>query len=151
MSVREQTIGSWPQSRMRIAFESLKTGKPENRVLTGGAVMLAGSVLVSLANFGYNIGVAHLLGPGDFSHTAAAVTLLMLASCINLAFQLVAAKLIAKAGDAGERAAVYQFLMRRAWISGIVLSALIVGASRWMASYLRMPSATLIVRLLTAS
>ena len=96
MSVREQAIGSWPQSRMRTAIETLKAGSSEGKVLTGSVVMLAGSVLVSLANFGYNIGVAHLLGPGDFSQAAAAVTLLMLASCINLAYQLVTAKLIAK-------------------------------------------------------
>jgi len=147
VSVREQALGSWPQSRMRVAFETLKAGGSEGKVFTGSVVMLAGSVLVSLANFGYNIGVAHLLGPGDFSHTAAAVTLLMLASCINLAYQLVAAKLIAKTTVPGERAAVYQYLMRRAWLVGLLLSATIVSTSRWIAAYLRMPSPTLIVLL----
>jgi O-antigen/teichoic acid export membrane protein len=132
---------------MRVAFETLKAGGSEGKVFTGSVVMLAGSVLVSLANFGYNIGVAHLLGPGDFSHTAAAVTLLMLASCINLAYQLVAAKLIAKTTVPGERAAVYQYLMRRAWLVGLLLSATIVSTSRWIAAYLRMPSPTLIVLL----
>lgn len=145
MSVREQVLGSWPQSRMRTAFETLRSGGSENQVFTGSVVMLAGSVLVSLANFGYNIGVAHLLGPGDFSHAAAAVTLLMLASCVNLAYQLVAAKLIAKTSVPGERAAVYQLLMRRAWLVGFGLAAVFVGASRWIASYLRMPSPTLVV------
>jgi O-antigen/teichoic acid export membrane protein len=147
VSVREQALGPWPQSRMRTAFETLKSTGSESKVLTGSAVMLAGSVLVSLANFGYNIGVAHLLGPGDFSHAAAAVTLLMLASCINLAYQLVAAKLIAKTPEPDKRAAVYQYLMRRAWLVGFGLSATIVGASRWIAGYLRMPSPTLIVLL----
>jgi O-antigen/teichoic acid export membrane protein len=145
VTVREQALGSWPQSRMRTAFATLRAGSSEGKVFTGGMVMLAGSVLVSLANFGYNIGVAHLLGPGDFSQAAAAVTLLMLASCINLAYQLVTAKLVAKTTVPGERAAVYQYLMRRAWLVGFGLSALIVGASRWIASYLRMPSPTLIV------
>ena len=45
----------------------------------------------------------------------------------------------------GERAAVYQHLMRRAWLVGFGLSACFVGASRWIAAYLRMPSPTLIV------
>jgi O-antigen/teichoic acid export membrane protein len=132
---------------MRTAIETLKAGSSGSRVFTGSVVMLAGSVLVSLANFGYNIGVAHLLGPGDFSQAAAAVTLLMLASCINLAYQLVTAKLIAKTTIPGERASVYQYLMHRAWLVGFVLSAAIIGASRWIASYLRMPSPTLIVLL----
>ncbi len=144
MSVPEQALGSWPQSRMRTAVETLSK---EGKAFTGGVVMLAGSVLVSLANFGYNIGVARLLGPGDFSETAAAVTLLMLASCINLAGQLVTAKLIAKTRVPGERAAVYRLLMRRAWLVGFGLAAFFVGASRWIAAYLRMPSPTLVVLL----
>jgi O-antigen/teichoic acid export membrane protein len=147
MSVREQTMGSWPQSRMRSAIETLRAGGSENRVLTGSVVMLAGSVLVSLANFGYNIGVAHLLGPGDFSHAAASVTLLMLASCINLAHQLVTAKLVARTSSPGERAAIYQYLMRRAWLIGCGLATCIIAASRWIATYLRMPSPTLIILL----
>jgi O-antigen/teichoic acid export membrane protein len=147
VSVREQALNPWPQSRVRTAIESLRSSGSEGKVLTGSVVMLGGSVLVSLANFGYNIGVAHLLGPGDFSQAAAAVTLLMLASCINLAYQLVTAKLIAKTSVPGERAAVYQYLMRRAWLVGFALSAVIVGTSRWIAAYLRMPTPTLIVLL----
>lgn len=147
MSAREQALGSWPQSRMRTAFETLKTGGTRGRVFTGGVVMLAGSVLVSLANFGYNIGVARLLGPGDFSQAAAVVTLLMLASCINLACQLVTAKLIAKTAVPAERAAVYQRMMRRAWLVGFALSAIFVGASPWIAAYLRMPSPVLVMLL----
>lgn len=147
MSVREQVLGPWPESRVRSALETLKAGSSESKVFTGSVIMLAGSVLVSIANFGYNIGVAHLLGPGDFSQAAAAVTLLMLASCINLAYQLVTAKLVAKTTIPAERAAVYQYLMRRAWMVGFGLSAVFVGASRWIASYLRMPSPTLVILL----
>jgi O-antigen/teichoic acid export membrane protein len=145
MSVPEQTLGPWPQSRVLIAFKNLNASGSEGKVLTGSVVMLAGSILVSLANFGYNIGVAHLLGPGNFSQAAAAVTLLMLASCINLAYQLVTAKLIAKTQLSGERAAVYQYLMHRAWLVGLGLSTAIIAASRWIAAYLRMPSPILIV------
>jgi O-antigen/teichoic acid export membrane protein len=132
---------------VRTAFEALNARGKEGKAFTGGVVMLAGSVLVSVANFGYNIGVARLLGPGDFSQTAAAVTLLMLASCINLAGQLVTAKLIAKTSVPGERAAVYRLLMRRAWLVGFGVSAVFIGGSRWIAAYLRMPSPTLVVLL----
>ncbi|PSH04857.1 MAG: hypothetical protein CXZ00_05695 [Acidobacteria bacterium] len=143
-----QALSSWPQSRMRAVFRSLgKERSSEGKVFTGSVVMLSGSVLVSLANFGFNIGIARLLGPEDFSQAAAAVTLLMLASCIHLACQLVTAKLIAKSPAPRERAAVYQHLMRRAWLVGFVLSALGIGSSRWVAVYLRMPSPVLIVLL----
>ena len=66
------------------------------KILTGSIILLIGSIFVSLANFGYNIGVARMLGPSDFSHAAAAVTILMLVSAITLAFQLVCTKLVAK-------------------------------------------------------
>ena len=71
------------------------------KILGGSIIMLIGSVFVSLANFGYNIGVARMLGPSDFSHAAAAVTILMLISAITLAFQLVCTKLVAKADTRG--------------------------------------------------
>ena len=73
------------------------------KILNGSIMLLIGSIFVSLANFGYNIGVARLLGPSDFSHAAAAVTILMLISAITLAFQLVCTKLVAKAEHHGER------------------------------------------------
>src|SRR5271166_6560588 len=66
------------------------------KILNGSIILLIGSIVVSLANFGYNIGVARMLGPSDFSHAAAAVTILMLISAITLAFQLVCTKLIAR-------------------------------------------------------
>ncbi len=113
-------------------------------VLSGSVIMLVGSGFVSLANFGYNISVAHLLGPGDFSHAAAAVTLLMLASCINLAFQLVAAKFIARNQQAGGRAAVYRTLMRQAWSVGLGLCIALLLLSEPISQYLRLPSKRLI-------
>src|SRR5262249_40583199 len=75
----------------------LRGGKEHHaRILNGSLILLIGSVFVSLANFGYNIGVARLLGPADFSHAAAAVTILMLISALTLSFQLVCTKLVAK-------------------------------------------------------
>ncbi len=55
--------------------------------------------------------------------------------------------MIAKTSVPAERAAVYRFLMRRAWLVGFGLSAFFVGASGWIAAYLRMPSPTLVVLL----
>jgi len=91
------------------------------RILNGSIILLIGSVFVSLANFGYNIGVARMLGPSDFSHAAAAVTILMLISAITLSFQLVCTKLVAKADSLEAKAAVFQHLMKRAWVIGVGL------------------------------
>src|ERR1041385_637544 len=100
-------------ARLRPAYSS------HAKILNGSIILLVGSVFVSLANFGYNIGVARLLGPSDFSHAAAAVTILMLISAITLSFQLVCTKLVAKSESVEAKAAVFQFLHKRSWWVGI--------------------------------
>jgi O-antigen/teichoic acid export membrane protein len=117
------------------------------KILGGSLIMLIGSVFVSLANFGYNIGVARLLGPADFSHAAAAVTILMLISAITLAFQLVCTKLVAKSESVEAKAAVYQLLHKKSWWVGIGLGAAMLLASSVLASYLRLSSPWVIILL----
>ena len=102
---------------------------PHAKILNGSIILLIGSVFVSLANFGYNIGVARLLGPSDFSHAAAAVTILMLISAITLSFQLVCTKLVAKADTIEAKAAVFQHLMKRAWVIGLGLGVFMLLSS----------------------
>jgi O-antigen/teichoic acid export membrane protein len=118
-----------------------------HKFLGGSLILLIGSVFVSLANFGYNIGVARMLGPADFSHAAAAVTILMLVSAITLAFQLVCTKLVAKEPTVEGKAAVYQRLRKRAWAIGISLGVFMVLASSVLTAYLRLSSSGIIVLL----
>jgi len=117
------------------------------KILNGSIILLIGSVAVSLANFGYNIGVARLLGPADFSHAAAAVTILMLISAITLAFQLMCTKLIAKADTLQAKAAVFQHMMKRAWAIGFALGAFMLAANSMLTAYLRLSSHWIIILL----
>ncbi len=117
------------------------------RILNGSIILLIGSIAVSLANFGYNIGVARMLGPSDFSHAAAAVTILMLISAITLAFQLVCTKLIARAEAVEAKAAVFQHLMRRAWVIGFGLGVFMLLTAGVLTTYLRLSSPWIIILL----
>ena len=117
------------------------------KILNGSIVLLIGSVFVSLANFGYNIGVARLLGPSDFSHAAAAVTILMLVSALTLSFQLVCTKLVAKANTPEHKAAVFQHLMKRAWVIGLALGVFMLLANSLLTAYLRLSSPWIIILL----
>jgi O-antigen/teichoic acid export membrane protein len=65
--------------------------RTQSRLLGESLIMLAGSVVVSVLNFSYNVAVARLLG-----HVAVVITLLMFVSSITLSFQLVCAKLVAR-------------------------------------------------------
>ena len=120
---------------------------PHAKILNGSFILLIGSIFVSLANFGYNIGVARLLGPSDFSHAAAAVTILMLISAITLSFQLVCTKLIAKSDTIEAKAAVFQHLMKRAWVIGFGLGAFMLFSSSVLTTYLRLSSPWIIILL----
>jgi hypothetical protein len=112
----EEAIRSWPpESRVSSAIKFLR--RPGGKVLSGSMIMLAGSAFV---------------------------TLLMLASCINLAFQLVSAKLIARAATMEQKAAIYQALMKRAWYVGAGLTAFLFIVRQPLADYLRLPQTRLV-------
>jgi O-antigen/teichoic acid export membrane protein len=116
-------------------------------MLNGSLVLLLGTVMVTLLNFGYNVAVARLLGPAGFGHAAAAVTLLMLVSALTLSFQLVCAKLVARNDSVQARAAVYSGLLRRAWLVGILLGSAVMLGSEQVARYLNLPSSQEVVLL----
>src|ERR1700727_3874809 len=77
-------------------------------VLSGSFIMLVAMMLVNIFNFAYNMVMARMLGPAAFGNINAAVTLLLLASCVSLAFQLVCAKFVARSpADTGKAAIVH--------------------------------------------
>jgi O-antigen/teichoic acid export membrane protein len=116
-------------------------------VLGGSLIMLLGSGLVSVANFGYNVSMARLLGPAGFGHVTAVATLLMLASAVTLSFQLVCAKFIARNTTPAAKAKIHDGLMRRAWVVGAAMGCGVIIASPAIAGLLRLPSPMLIVLL----
>ncbi len=150
MSANPETLVGEPPPGVRWP-ESLSSTHPvypaHTKILSGSIVLLIGSAAVSLANFGYNIGVARLLGPSDFSHVAGAVTILMLISAITLSFQLVCTKLVAKADTTKSKAAVFQHLMRRAWAIGFALGAFMLLANSALTQYLKFSSPWIIILL----
>src|SRR5437588_1054543 len=110
------------------------------RVLSGSLIMLVSMMLVNLFNFAYNIVMAAMLVPAEFGHFNAAVTILLLASCISLAFQLVCTKFVARNETAGAKAAVIHTLLDKAWIASLTLGVLLFLAQKPIARYLNLPS-----------
>lgn len=147
MSSQGEIVTAAPQRSLWGTMLHLRHHSSHSRVLSGSIIMLIGSAFVSLMNFGYNVAVARLLGPAEFSHAAAAVTLLMLTSCVNLAYQLVTAKLVAKTGDLGEKAGIYTALLRRSWLVGLAVGTGLALASVPLSAFLRFPSPKLLLML----
>jgi O-antigen/teichoic acid export membrane protein len=109
-------------------------------MLNGSAIMLVAMMLVNIFNFAYNMVMARMLGPGAFGNINAAVTMLLLASCISLAFQLVCAKFVARNHADSSKAAVVHSLLGKAWIASLALGAVLFLAQKPVATYLNVPS-----------
>lgn len=117
----------------------LRQHKSHARVLSGSIIMLLCAILVSGVNFGYTVAMARMLGPSLFGHVSAAMTILMLASAITLAFQLVCAKFVARNERAGARVGVYRSLLGKAWITSLLVGAALFLAQGLVSRYLHLP------------
>jgi O-antigen/teichoic acid export membrane protein len=117
------------------------------RLLSGSMIMLISSAVVGATNFIYNIAVARLLGAAGFGQASAVYTLLMLLSCVTLAFQLVCSKFVAKNRSIAAKATVYRELHRRAWQVASVIGIVLVWASPVVAEYLNFPTRNYIIAL----
>jgi O-antigen/teichoic acid export membrane protein len=108
-------------------------------VLGGSLVMLVSMMLVNGFNLAYNIFMARVLGPSEFGHINAAVTILLMASCASLAFQLVCTKFVARNENFGAKSAIVRSLLGKAWIASLVLAAILFLFQKPFAAYLNLP------------
>jgi O-antigen/teichoic acid export membrane protein len=116
----------------------------KSQILGGSLTLLAGSGLVGITNLIYNVVTARLLGPAGFAHATSVYTILMLLSCITLAFQVVSAKYVARTASDEDRAIVFATLIRRSWMAGIAIGLLLFLFERPLTDYLNLPDPILI-------
>jgi O-antigen/teichoic acid export membrane protein len=108
-------------------------------VLGGSLVMLISMLLVNGFNFAYNVFMARILGPSEFGHINAAITILMIVSSVSLSFQLVCAKFVARNEAFGAKSAVVKSLLGKAWIASLAIAAILFVAQKPFAAYLNLP------------
>jgi O-antigen/teichoic acid export membrane protein len=128
-------------------FSLREGGNAHRRILGGGLIMLVSSAVVAVLNFAYNVQIAQRLGPADFGHVAAIVTLLLMASALTLSFQIVCAKFVARNEAPGAKAAVFRLLRGRAWLVGLGAAVLITLLREPLTSYLNLPRPEMVVLL----
>jgi O-antigen/teichoic acid export membrane protein len=126
----------------RVPAKTLKS-----QLLGGSLTLLAGSGLVGVTNLLYNVVTARLLGPTGFAHATSVYTMLMLLSCITLAFQVVCAKYIAKTESTESRCQVFASLHQRAWIAGLGIGLVLFLLRHPLTAYLNLPDPFLITLL----
>lgn len=123
------------------------TRTPRERLLNGSAILLTALCILTLANFGYNIAVARILGPISYGHTTAVYTLLVLTSAVTLSFQILTAKIVAQRSTAELQALAYREFHRWGWAAGILVSSLLLLFRNAITAYLNIPAPLLIVLL----
>ena len=109
-------------------------------VLSGSAIMLVSSGLVGSLNLLYNLAIVHVLGAGEFGHASAVYTLLMLLSAVQLSFQLLCSKFVARNDKLPEKIAVYRHLLGRAWLFAIGLGIALFFGRSVVSAYLNLPT-----------
>jgi len=137
-----ESIATYVGSPSQLGAVSGQLSQKESRarVLNGSIIMLVSTTLVAVLNFAFNVAMARMLGPASFGHVTAIVTLLMLASAITLAFQLVCAKFVARNETMGEKTSVFQSLVGKAWLVSLGVGAGLVVLQKPIASYLHLPN-----------
>jgi O-antigen/teichoic acid export membrane protein len=118
-----------------------------SKLLGGSLTLLAGSGLVGITNFLYNVATARMLGPTGFANATAVYTLLMLMSAITLTYQVVAAKYVAKAQHPEQQASVFRSLHRQAWFAATTLGLSLLLFKAAITAYLNLPDSFLVVLL----
>lgn len=131
---------TFPAAGTPVAVET----KPQRRnvrslVLGGSLVMLFSMVLVNGFNFAYNVFMARVLGPSEFGHINAAITILLIVSSVSLSFQLVCAKFVARNEALGAKSAVVKSLLGKAWLASLALAGILFLAQKPFAAYLNLP------------
>jgi len=144
MNSEQDTISLPLLGGLRTRRNDWRLKNPSSVVLSGSLVLLTGSALVSVLNFGFNVVMARLLGPSLFSQAAAIVTMLMLLSCISLSFQMVCAKFVARNESPSAKTIVFRSMSRKAWQWGLVVALVLTLAQKPITAYLRMPNSWVI-------
>ena len=119
-------------------------GSLKARLVAGCAVLLSGSTFATLCSFGYNVVIAHFLGPENYGQAVAVYTVLTLVSTLTLSFQLLSAKVTAQQDTPGGRSAAYVELHRQASICGAVVAFSLILFERQIADFLHLSSPILI-------
>lgn len=148
---RDMGISSPNRSSANQSSQDKSSGVPpiavktvKSKLLGGSLTLLAGSGLVGVTNLVYNVVTARLLGPTGFAHATAVYTILMLASCITLSFQVVTAKYIARTSSPNDRATAFASLHRRSWIVGVSIGFILFLFAGPLTVYLNLPDPVLI-------
>ncbi len=143
-----ETVATVPplwRNRWQQAVSALRRNRTHAAILGGSMIMLLGSVGVSGVNFVYNMVTARLLGPTDFGHITVAVTLLMFASAITLAFQLVCAKFVARNESLAGKKKVIRDLHKKSWLVSTLVALGLVLSSGALTRYLNLPTRSIVL------
>jgi O-antigen/teichoic acid export membrane protein len=142
----QQNPGTFMEKTLIAPSPSLRAS-----VLSGSMIMLVSSGLVGGLNLLYNLAIVHQLGAGGFGQASAVYTVLMLLSAVQLSFQLLCSKFVARSDSLPETFAIYRHLHRRAWLYSIGFGLALFSGRSLISTYLNLPTPNYISMLAVAT
>lgn len=113
------------------------------KLIKGGVVIIAGTLIGSVANYAYNTLTGRFLGPENYGIFTSLMSLLAIVSVPMMAIQTVSAKFSSKflaENRLGKVRALVSSLHRRLWPIGVAAALMIMILSGFVGRYLHIPS-----------
>lgn len=113
------------------------------KLIKGGIVIIAGTLIGSAANYAYNTLTGRLLGPENYGIFTSLMSLLAIVSVPMMAIQTISAKFSSKflaENRLGKIRALISSLHRRLWPIGVAAALIIMILSGFVGRYLHIPS-----------
>ncbi|KKQ86609.1 MAG: Polysaccharide biosynthesis protein [Berkelbacteria bacterium GW2011_GWA2_38_9] len=113
------------------------------KLIKGGIVIIAGTLIGSVANYAYNTLTGRFLGPENYGIFTSLMSLLAIVSVPMMAIQTVSAKFSSKflaENRLGKVRALVSSLHRRLWPIGVAAALMIMILSGFVGRYLHIPS-----------
>src|SRR5436305_6408866 len=146
----EQNLAMLSAPAIQLQAAERPARKTASLVLGGSFIMLIGTAVVSVVNFGYQVTMARTLGPAFFGDVSVVANLMMLFSAITQSFQLICAKFVARNQSRDGKITVYKHLMKRAWMAGVAVAIGLILARGLVTSVFHLNTPVLIVLLAVA-
>lgn len=118
------------------------SSEAHKKLISGSAIIFAGSVVGYLLNYVYNLIMGRFLGPEDFGHLTSLISLLYLVTFPLGAISMIIVKFVTAFKSRGELGNVYSLflnLTKKFSLIGVIFFVLLVMLENYLVSFLKLP------------
>ena len=107
-----------------------------NPLFSGSVVMVGGSLLVNVINYGYHLVMGRVMGPTDYGVLASIYSVLYMVSVVPISTSVSIVKFISSAESMEEKRVVYRELRKLIWRIAVIASVFMIIITPVLAKFL---------------